>query len=65
MFTKIQDQATIRRPDFEKLYHESKARVDIKRKVIKHQKERIIVLKEKLTEGDSANKTCTHTVKSK
>jgi glutamine amidotransferase PdxT len=64
MFTKIQDQAIIRRPDFKKMVHESIARIETKKKVIKHQEEMIIKFKNELTQGNSTHQSCTHKVKS-
>ena len=64
MLTNEQDHATIRRPDFEKMYKESFGRIDKKNIHIKKQTDKIIKLRNELTKGHSDHKSCTTTVKS-
>ena len=64
MLTSEQDHATIRRPDFEKMFNKISERVVIKHKSITHQNVKITELRAKLAGHKKSVATCTHTVKS-
>jgi hypothetical protein len=51
MFVVPRESATIRRPDYERMYHEIDGRIEIKNTIIKEYTDKIIKLRAELASG--------------